>query len=418
MASTAQPEEDLLPAPGYSFEPEFTGQPPRAIPDRLLEGPYARAQRTGATVVGAAGVAALLLAGAPGIERLGLYVLPLRYLQWIGLALLLLAAVGYARYALRRGPYEYVRQGLPLAARVIDVVKTPTQIVNGAPSMHALVALITFRHPDTGAPTQAQVRSSEFSSSRKDAYEAPFKVGDSVTAVYLPGRLEKTLRLHAFLELSPDVHIHASVPRTDSPLKLALLVMAIPGIFVVLFSNVYAHGRYHPVGFEMRQAVVPLVLGALILGGGLFAGLYLGHRSEQRRIHERARAAAATGKAVEMGTPFLGHGAYGWVMRAVMAVGAPLVGALTALCWSFMANAWLDRAPAAPVPATVVGMTARTHALLLREYQLEYTLAGSSETLEMLTTPEHLLSLRGPSAMAHVRPGRLGWPWVETVTTE
>ena len=418
MASTVPPGEDLLPAPGYSFEPEFTGHPPRPIPDRLLDGPYARSQRTGAIVAAAAGLAALLLSGAPGIERLGLYVLPLRYLPWVGLGLLLLAAVGYARYALRRGPYEYVREGMPLAARVIDLVKTPTQIVNGAPSMHAFVALVTFRHPETGAPTQAQVKSSEFSSARKDAYEATFKVGDTVTAVYLPGRLEKTLRLHAFLELSPDVHLHASVPSTDSPLKLVLLVMAIPAIFVVLFANVYAHGRYLPIGFEMRQAVVPLVVGGLILGGGLFAGLFLGHRSEQKRIQERATAAAAAGKAVEVGTPFLGHGAYGWVMRAVMAVGAPLVGALTALCWCFMANAWLDRAPAAPIPATIVGMTARTHALLLREYQLEYTLAGSSERLEMLTTPEHLRSLRGPSARAYVRPGRLGWPWVETVTSE
>ena len=119
-----------------------------------------------------------------------------------------------------------------------------------------------------------------------------------------------------------------------------------------------------------------------------------------------------------MGTPFLGHGAYGWVMRGAIALGAPLVGALTALCWCFMANAWLDRAPAAPIPATIVGMTATTHALLLREYELEYTLAGSSEALKMLTTPEHLRSLRGPAAIAYARPGWLGWPWVETVTSE
>ena len=105
-------------------------------------------------------------------------------------------------------------------------------------------------------------------------------------------------------------------------------------------------------------------------------------------------------------------------MRGIMALGAPLLGALTALCWCFMANAWLDRSPASPVPATIVGMTATTHAFVFREYELEYTLAGSSEKLEMLTTAEHLGRLRGPAAIAWVRRGRLGWPWVEAVTTE
>lgn len=195
-------------------------------------------------------------------------------------------------------------------------------------------------------------------------------------------------------------------------------MLTIPAIFVILAANVYAQGRYRPIGFEMRQAVVPLALGGLVLGGGLFAGLYLGHRSEQRRIEQRALQAAAQGRVVEVAPPFLGHGAYGWLMRGVMAVGAPLLGALTALCWCFMANAWLDRSPAAPIPATIVGMTATTHAFLFRQYELKYTLGDSNETLKMLTTPEHLDSLRGPAAIAYMRQGWLGWPWVETVAPE
>jgi hypothetical protein len=417
--ATPEKLDDVLPSTRYSFEPELTGPPPRPIPDRLDDGPYARGRRTVAIVVAAAGAACLLLSRAPGLDVLAQYVLPLAYLSWIGLGLLLLAACGYVPLALRSGPFRYVRDGLPIAVRVVDVVKAPTAIVNGAPSTHGFVASVVFRHPDTGEPVQAHVKSNDFSSSRKDAYDTSFKVGDTVTAVYLPNRLEKTLRLYAFLELNPDVHLRArTASSTDSPWKLALLLAAIPAIFVVLFANVYAFGRYHPVGFQYRQAAVPLAAGGVLLGGALFAGLYLAHRAEQKRIGQRALQAAAEGKAIEVGTPFLGHGLHGWVLRVVLALGAPLIGAGTAMCWCFMANAWLDRSPALPVPATIVGMTMTTHAFVFREYELEYTLAGSTEKLKQLTTPERLMGLRGKNATAHVRRGRLGWPWVETVASE
>ncbi|HET7294691.1 MAG TPA: hypothetical protein VFM88_19875 [Vicinamibacteria bacterium] len=410
--------EELLPSTNHSFEPEFTGHPPRPIPDRLDEGPYARGRRRTAILLAASGAICLLLARAPGVDVLARYVLPFGYLSWIGVGLLALAAAGYVPLALRAGPFRYVRDGLPLAVRVLDLVKTPTAIVNGSPTTHGFVARVLFRHPDSGETVSTDLKSNDFSSHRKDAYDTPFKVGDTVTAAYLPGRLEKTLRLYAFLELSPDLHLRArSAPSADSPWTQALLLAAIPAIFVVLFANVYAYGRYHPVEFEYRRAAAPLAAGAILLGGGLLAGLYLAHRSEQERLRRRAEQAAAEGRAVELATPFLGRGAYGWAIRIAVALGAPLLGGLTALCWCFMANAWLDRSQAAPVPATIVGRTMTTHAFLFREYELEYRLAGSDATLKLLTTPEHLIGLRGPEAIAYVRRGRLGWPWVETVAS-
>jgi hypothetical protein len=300
---------------------------------------------------------------------------------------------------------------------VVELLKTPTAIVNGAPSTHALVAAIVFREPETGELVQAQVKSNDFSSARKDAYDAPFKVGDDVTAVYLPGRLDKTLRLYAFLDLSPDVNLtpRERVRKDESPWKLAAMLAAIPAFFVVLFANVYAFGRYHPLRFEYRQALAPLIAGGVVLGGGLFAALYLSHRSEQRALRRRALQALATGAAVETGTPFLGAGLYGWFLRVVMAAGAPLLGAMTALCWCFLANAWLDRSPARPVPATIERRLMKTHAFLFREFQLEYRVEGSPEKHKLLTTPEHLSQLEGAHGTALVRAGRFGWPWVETV---
>jgi hypothetical protein len=410
--------DDLLPSRSYAFEPEFTGHPPRPLPDRLAEGPYARRRKAGAIALAAAGTGCLLLSRAPGLDVLARYFLPLAYLQWIGLGLLVLAAWIYVSFALRMGPFRYVREGLPLAARVIELLKAPTAMVNGAPSTHAFLANVVFWHPETGEPTQAEVKSNDFSSARKDAYQAPFKVGQDVTAVYLPGRLEKTLRIYAFLELSPEVNLRArNVVREATPAwKTALLLLAIPAIFVVLFANVYAYGRYHPVRFEYRQAAWPMAAGGVVLGGALLAGLVLSHRAEHRRLRQLALQAIEEGTAVETGTPFLGQGLQAWVLRAVLAAGAPLLGAGTALCWSFMANAWLDRSVAHPVSATVAGKTMTTHAFVFREYELEYRLEGSAEKQKLLTTPEHLASLDEPGVVAHVRDGRLGWPWVETVT--
>jgi hypothetical protein len=418
MVSMATPD-DRVPSTRYSFEPEFTGPPPRLIPDRLDEGPYPREQRTRALLLFAFGFLCLLLSRAPGVDVLALYVLPLGYLSWIGLLALAGGAAAYIPLALRRGPFRYVRDGLPLAVRVLDLVKGPRVIINGQPSTHGFVATVAFRHPDTGEVEVVAVKSNEFSSSRKDAYDTPFKVGDDVTAVYLPGRLEKSLRLYSFLELSPDVNLRmASTARPpSSPWRIVGVLLAVCGLLLVAFANVYAFGRYEPVTFDLRRGLVPFAAGAVVIGGGVFAALYLSHRQEQLRIRERAIVAQAAGKAIELEQPFLGHGLYGGILRVLLAAGSLLLGGVTAVCWCFMANAWLDRSPARAVPATIVGMAMTTHAFLFREYELEYRLEGSAEKHELLTTPQHLLSLGEREAVARVREGRLGWPWVETVTT-
>ena len=238
-----------------------------------------------------------------------------------------------------------MRDGLPLAVRVLDLVKGPRVIVNGQPSTHGFVATVGFPHPETGKVEVVAVKSNEFASSRKDAYDTPFKVGDDVTAVYLPGRLEKTLRLYSFLELSPDVNLRTSSTSREpsSPWRAVGVLLAVCGLLLVAFANVYAFGRYEPVPFEFRRAVVPFVAGAVVIGGGVFAALYLSHRREQVRVRERAIVAQATGKAVELEQPFLGHGLYGGILRVLLAAGSLLLGGVTAVCWCFMANAWLDR---------------------------------------------------------------------------
>lgn len=370
-----------------------------------------------AVAAGASGLACLLLSRVPGVDTLALYVLPLGYLDWIGAALLLTAAGVYLSVALRLGPFRYVRDGLALPVRIVALTKRATTLHNGTPATHALFAMVTFRQPGTGETAMGEVRSADFASSGKDSYDAPFKVGDDATALYFPGRLEKTLRLYAFLDLSPDVNMS---PRNRalkpvSPWRLAILLTVVPVIFVVLFANVYAFGRYQPLSTGHRLPVVPMALGAIVIGGGMFAGLYLGHRREQQRIRARSLQAISDGTAVELGTPFLGHGLQGWVVRVLVAVGMPLLGAATGMCWAFMANAWQDRSPARPVPAVIDGRVMKTHALIFREYELEYRVEGVSKKLTLLSTPAQLARFQTSRAVARVRAGAFGWPWVEGV---
>jgi hypothetical protein len=300
---------------------------------------------------------------------------------------------------------------------VLDVVKAPASVYNGQPSTYAFFATIVFEHPETREPVQGTTRSNDFSAATKDAYEIPFKVGDDVTGVYLPGRLDESLRLYPFLDLSPDVNLTRPASPTDANaiVKAALLVTLIPAIFVILFANVYAYGRYHPLDTDPWAFAVPMAAGAVLLGGGIFAGLLLGHRTEQKRLAAKAVDAMTAGKAVEIGAPFLGPGVQGWVLRVVVFAGALLLGGLTAVCWCFMANAWLDRSPARPMPATVRGLTMTTRAFVFREYELEYHLDGSTQKRTLLTTPEHLSAFQGPEAVAQRRDGALGWAWIETV---
>jgi hypothetical protein len=415
MADRASAALDFDPPSGYAFEPEFLGQPPRAIPEELDQGPHARRQR--ATVVGltAAGVLCLILARAPGIDVLAQYVLPLAYLDWIGVGFLAFAAIAVVERARRGGPFAYVRDGVPLVARVLQLHKSPSVIVNGVPTHYALHAGVALRHPLTGEVCQATLKSSDFSADARHRYEAPFRVGEYVTAVYLPGKFEKSLRLYAFLDLHPRHTLRQGASEGQSPWMAVLLVAGLAGMFLVLFANVYAFGRYHPLDFEYGRAWAPMALGGLVLGGGMLAGLYLNHRREQEKAAARSVAAQAQGGAVETTVPFLGTGAHKWLIGVLLVLGAPLLGAATALCWCFMANAWLDTTAARPVPAKVEAMTQTTHAFVFREYEIEFSLAGSDRKHKLLTTPEELGRFSSEQALAQVREGRFGWRWVEAV---
>jgi hypothetical protein len=383
MSPTLPTAIEFAPSSGYSFEPEFTGPPPRHLPDNLLHGPYARESRANIVRVFALGLTCFVLPFVPGVDTLSYYLLPLGYLHWIGLAALAIAAGGAFHYALRLGPFRYVREGEPLVVRVTQLGLEASSYGHGIAHYKAQ---IVYRHPQTGALTHSIVKTKDLSVLQQRKYDPRLKPGDYVTAVYLPGKkIEKSLRLYAFLDLSPDVNIRADVSSPSAAFG-ALRILGFAALMTVLIGNAYAMERYEPLEAIPVLLVIPAAVGAVLLAS---LAVWLGP----------ANASASTPARQRLWTALSGL----------------LIGAMSGGCWGLMANAWLDRSPAVEQPATVVKFWTKTHYGIVRMYETEYRLEDTPKTRRLLTTLEDMRRFEHPRAVARIRQGAFGWKWVESL---
>jgi hypothetical protein len=421
MSSTGIPSslaiESFAPPPGYRFEPELQGTPPRHVPQEFRNSPFFVRQRN--TLVGLllAGVLCVAFGQLHVVREWGLYLLPLAYLGWIGIGLLVLAGAGWISSRTRRGPIEYVEDGIPLVARVRELVLRPTTIVNGQATTYAFSATIEYLHPETGALVAKQVDSRGFSASAKDKYRTSYRVGDYVTAVYLKSKPDKSLCLYGFLELRPDLGLLATrAAQPPSLLKTVLGVSALFAFFGLLIWNVYAISKYSPLEITFSRAAVPVGIGGLILGGGLIAWLTSRQARSRRELAARNERAVAAGEAVELEAAKRGlFGSHGLIMTLVIGFGALLLGGGIVLCWCFAANALLDNSKPEFRPVEIVEFWSTTHSFLFREYEIEYRFPDEQKTQKLLSTPTQMRQFRIKVGVAEVHAGRFGWSWVKDV---
>ena len=260
-------EQGRHPTPGADrgLPPELIGPPPRSLPESFNEGRLAQQRRRAFWGYLAAGVACFTLAPLPFVKTLSLYVLPLGYLVWIGLAIFVIGLIAYLRAADLRRAARYIQHGEVSLAPVVELAKTPTLIVNSVPSRYAFVAKLNL-NPDSDEPLVCEVKSKDFMADFKDAVDTRFRVGDRVPIVWMPGELQKTVQIYDFLEATPDACLVRRSLNTITPLwQLVLAAALIPLFFLVLFWNVYAMGRYAPLDFDyLRQGAMPLAVGGVI----------------------------------------------------------------------------------------------------------------------------------------------------------
>ncbi len=411
------PLDDFAPPSGYRFEPELQETPPRHVPEEFRHSPYFARQRKTSVGLIVGGLLCAAFGQSSILKEWGLYVLPLAYLSWIGCGLLVFGAGAWLSSKIRRGPLQYVEEGIPVVARIRELVLRPTAVINGQVSTYAFSATLEYRDPETGALMAKQVDSRTFSSSAKDKYRTSYRVGDYVTAVYLKSNPGKTLRLYGFLQLRADLGLlRTEAVRPAGPLKTALGVTALFGLFFILFWNVYAFSKYEPLEIAFAQAAVPVGAGALVLGGGLLAFLGLRQARARRETAARNERAMAAGEAVELETRKRGlFGAHGLLLTLLITAGSLLIGGLTVLCWCYTANALLDTSKPEFRPVQIVEFWTTTHSFLFREYQIEYRVEGETKTRKLLSTPAHMRQFRIRQATAEIHAGRFGWPWVKTI---
>lgn len=415
------------PPPNFVFPPEFLSPTPRPVPARFHEWGYLRRRRLSLwwTAVGA--VACAILARMHFVRVLGAFVPALRYLDW-GAGICVVGFVGeWAYAALGFGRERFLRHGRPVPALIVDLRKSPASSHGGVAVTYHFVAKTLARDPDGGAVTAFELESPPFHARKKDDFEIDLVLGQFVPAVFLPGRFAKTLTLYGFLELDQkhklvyDATIEGPARRRSTA---RIPLMTIGGLALLLIA-LYSGAFYFPLDVPAALLVVSGCIGAA-LGGMVVVWLWRESRHEVAVMRENAVTACSEGRAIETipTTLFARPGAFAWYQRIIVIPGAPLLATAAVLMFLVTLNAVLDSAPAAAKPVKVIGLNQTTYeGGLYRSYSVKFSIDDESCGCEhdFPVMPDKIRTFVGrdgrvvKNAMAMVRPGYFGWPWVERV---
>ena len=419
-------EEILEPPPfeppaDYAFEPELSGPIPRQIPDRIHEGSWARKQRLTIQWLAFSGGLCGLLSTIPQVRAAGVYFLPLLHLDWIAIGLLAIAAGAWLWNRFGNTPMRYIERGIPHVGRVLGIVKQPSQIINGQATQFSFTALVDFKHPVTDEYMSAEIVSSDFSADARHKFDTSFRVGDYVTLIYYPEDVESSLRLYGFLDLSPEVGL-IKVGKPTTFLEIAAATVIVTGIFGLVIWSLHALQSFEPLDYAWTDFWLPMVIGGLLFGVG-FVGYFIHqYRKEQREQVQRNLKAFQEGRAVEIGYSafFAQTGFINRCVQVLAVLALPIMGGVIGTMLGFSANGLGDDGPPETRPVKVLELYEESHAYVVRQFYAEYTIQddpdGPENKRQLYTSPEHLLVLAGEGPFeAVIRPGRLGFPWVETI---
>lgn len=427
MNQAPETPTDFLPPSNFAFEPELLFPPPRQLPDSIKQGNYHKKQQRGAAFVVVGAAACLFFAHVPFVQKLGVFFLPLAYLDWISYGLFALAGVWWIRTVLQKGNYRYIKEGVPIVARVDSLQKAPVFRVNGQDSQYAYVASVVLRKPESSELKRFSLESPRFSANRKDRYDTTLRVGQYVTAVYLPGKFEKTLRLYGFLELNPELKFVFDAAEND-PRRLGRDVLTASGVAAIVGASMgccYAIAFFEPVSFGAPTFIWPCLAGGLILGTAFFIHLWRRNRTEKEAVLRRNEAARAEGKAVEpVPSSLLTQTGLRARLRLLLLIpGSVLIGAVMIGCGLLSVNALFDPSRGENRPVQIEGLKETTYDFLFRNYSVEYRWEGSGEKSDFPVMPDKLHTFFAGEELitkgfAEVHTGRLGWPWVKRVYPE
>ena len=419
---------DVREADSKLVEAELLAPIPRDIPDVFWKhGKAAEYKRNAGWLVRIG--AALMLLGS--LKVVGDFAETFPFLDFAMFAgAIAFAIAGHVLYLLygSKKPFQYFVNGKAVAVTINELALVPAQIYNGQVNAYKYVASCSVVNPTPAVSDSFQCESDMISTAEKERLMSAFRVGDTVTALYLKSDPARTMKLYGFLRLRPDIGI---VRRTGyQPATVAQRVFEFAAVLLFIAGPIwclYAMDRFDPVATSRSQWVVTIA--GSILGSALLLGLIATENLRKRKERrQKNHAAFHRGEAIETGIENEGiFGSGGWTFNAILVLGAMLMSGMFTWTLASTLNSLLDKSPKKSVPVQIVDAEV-SESILLRVHTASFKFDADEKTLRNAGLPasvrdsEHKLALPKSklaklhqTGIAEVRSGRFGWPWVDTI---
>lgn len=410
----------FTPPADYAFEPELTGPTPRPIPASIHDGLWDRWGREVFHLWSGGALLCAVLALIPAVRAAQIYVPPIRLLPWIAVVLAVVAVAQWLSHRYSSPPTRYLQHGVPLVGRILRLVKAPYLVTRiGQPESYCIHAEVDFLHPHSGKHVMMEFSSASFPADQRHLFDTTYREGDYATLVCLPEDFSRTVQLYGFLNLVPNLGLIKLGRQTMLGRALTMAALAL-GIVALFLGTHFTLQSYEPLQATfMGQYWPPALAGAVVLGGGFGVFLLWSTRQERNRQHEwnrravQEKGAQETGPASWFDQPDWGNRVkQGAALLGLLGMGG--LGGITLAMWG---NAALDHGPPRPIQVTVHSLRHETDNHILAAYVASYSVEGDPEKTvhKFYTDPTSLAALGTGRRTAILRPGRLGWPWVETI---
>jgi hypothetical protein len=405
--------------PPSRLEPEFHAPEPRPIPDNLRQGRYEHTRRVTLFFGGLFAASALGVWIATRGTDLDRYFLALPYFHLVAAVVALLTVAAAIFQAAFPGRYAYVRNGIPMPCRIRDVRLVVSATANGAPSAYRYLCTVEYQPPGADRPQFAVLPSPDFSEMFKKGTDTPLRIGDYVTAVALPGRIQQTLTLYGFLQLNPDVDFvqrKGGEARRLSPAVQAFLFVSLVYAFIGLLLAVICLPSF--LGIGLPDSVPPPWIAAA--GFAALVGMVLTWRwtqaTDQRKRAELDRQnemARAEGRPVEEFAPVVS----GSPFRVLLVIAGGFVPVMLGSLAVATVNALFDPAPPVFELVRITDVRHQTRLGVFRSYEVRcVTGAGKTETIGVpFTQIARFQALNTREGALERKPGYLRMPWIRDV---
>ena len=363
-----------------------------------------------------AGIFLMVLHFVPVIKALGFFSWPFLILFWVGLVCCAIGVFMWLKPIWFKSPKmkrveDYIEHAEVASAEVKELVKIPVSYYRGQVSYQAFAVELAMEHPEIGSEVQLQVKSDSFPA--HEIVSPKFRTGDHVPVVWHKEKFDSTLQIYEFLEATPD----SSLQRP--PISIWPTVRDLAIIFVclsVLVWSAYIFGKYATVGFGWDDLLYPASIG---LGIGIASAIILSviQILRLRTLHAKNESAILAGDAFDVVLEKKTIWTF-VIFGLCVGLGVSIIATCVTTAGCLAVNALLDDSPAKEEIVKITDTYEDIPSAIHREFIVEFEMdgvKGIDGKQKFRTTPKHMASFKGPTGLAEVHDGYLGWRWIKAI---